>query len=92
MLNQVNSLVENLKEKLAHDQNRAEVKRDDEGDLMKNIRSLQNFVFAVDIKEHKRAMVKYRSLAELERRFERLDAQWVDYKFFVWNKFRYPDD
>jgi hypothetical protein len=56
------------------------------------VRSLQNFVFAVEAKVHKRVLVKWRELVGLERKFDSIDAAWHNKQFFVYKGFRFPDE
>ena len=56
----------------------AEKKRNAEGEILKKVRQLQEFVFAVEVKEHKRSMVKWKQLMEYDRDFDKVDFAWKD--------------
>ena len=92
LLAQVKSMVDALNVELEEDRQKAEIKKAAEGELMTKVRQLQGFVFAVEKKEHKRCMVKYKDVCEYEREFDRIDNAWTGHEFFVFARFRYPDD
>ena len=37
-------------------------------------------------------MVKHHDICEFERNFERIDNSWNGHEFFVFSRFRYPDE
>ena len=59
LIHQVSELVNKLKLELRVDTEMGEKKRDQEGEILQKVRDLQEFVFAVEEKEHKRAMAKW---------------------------------
>ena len=83
LISQVTDEVTKLKLDLRVDTEMAEQKRDAEGEILKKVRELHAFVFAVEAKEAKRAMVKWRHLTEYERDFDKVDAAWRDQRFFI---------
>lgn len=78
LIDQVTDLVNKLKIELDVDTKVAEKKRDEEGEVLKNIRNLQNFVFAVSEKINKRVMCKWKRLGELDLDFDAVDAAWEE--------------
>ena len=78
LIDQVTDLVTMLKSELDVDAKVAEKKRDEEGEVLKNIRNLQNFIFAVQEKINKRVMCKWKRLGELDRDFDYVDAAWEE--------------
>ena len=92
LISQVNELVNKLKLELRVDEEIATKKRDEEAVVLAKVRDLQNFVFAVQEKEHKRVMTKWKELGDLEREFDKVDQAWAEQQFFIYKKFRFPDD
>lgn len=78
LIGQVTEMVNKLKLDLRVDTEMAEKKRDAEGEILKKVRELQEFIFAVEAKEHKRAMVKWKHMTEYERDFDKIDFAWRD--------------
>lgn len=81
-----------LKSELRVDEDFATRKRDAEGNVLTGVRHLQDFIFAVEEKIHKRAMVKWNAIEEQEKEFELVDGAWHHQKFFIHEQFRFPDD
>lgn len=60
LVSQVSELVNRLKIELRVDEEIATKKRNEEAEVLAKVRDLQNFVFAVPEKEHKRTMAKWK--------------------------------
>jgi hypothetical protein len=73
-----------LKEELRVDEEFVTRKRDAEGTVLTKIRHLQDFVFAVESKVHKRVLQSWNSLEEQEKAFELVDGAWQDQKFYIY--------
>ena len=74
--NQVSDLVNKLKSELRVDEEFATRKRDAEGAVLTKIRNIQDFVFAVEEKVHKRVLVTWNQLGEQEKEFDLVDGAW----------------
>lgn len=76
-------MVSKLKIEFQVDHEFAVKKREEEGEVLQKVRDLQNFVFAVQEKENKRVMVKWRNLMKLELDFQVVDQSWENHRFYI---------
>ena len=67
-------------------------KKDQEEEILNKVRHLNNFVFAVPNKEHKRVMAKWSKLCTLEREFEKIDEKWANQQFYIYKGFKFPEN